>query len=31
MRDDGGWYDPVGNPFTQVYIDFTLYLAALAR
>ena len=30
MRPGGNWYNPFGNRFTQVYIDVTLYPAALA-
>jgi len=25
MRPDGGWYNPVGNRFSQFYVDFTFY------
>ncbi len=31
MRPDGGWYLPLGNRFTQIYIDVTLSPAALAQ
>jgi|GEM_PF-1996126 len=31
MRPDGGWYNPFGNRFSQVYIDVTLYPVALIQ
>tara|TARA_Y100001968_G_scaffold331585_1_gene386735 strand:+ start:958 stop:1980 length:1023 start_codon:yes stop_codon:yes gene_type:complete len=31
MRPDGDWYNPLGNRFSQVYIDLILYPVALVR
>ncbi len=26
MAPDGSWYNPLGNRFSQVYVDLTVYL-----
>ncbi len=31
MRPDGGWYNPLGNRYSQVYLDVTLYPVALVQ
>ena len=31
MRPDGGWYNPLGNRYSQIYLDVTLYPVALVQ
>ncbi len=31
MRPDGSWYNPLGNRFSQIYLDVTVYPVALVQ